>query len=673
VICATVFDHSGIPLVYPDLHVYTGGGTKVSYTNSVMGGYVESVLLSPGTYNVDLTGEGTFISKTGWSLGYQNANAKSLPAFVIRARDRFGSQTIDGEVWLRSGETNDWVGWFLEGNSLTVYATPGTYDIYVQDWKWVDYALLRENRTFGSGGGSFTLNADNMPLDTITFNWDGELYGIYWGYAIIPVFDNYISTLGMLPSGYTIYVSNPEVNYTLGAELRKDSGTGADSWFYSFFDCCDVTGSPGENESFLIGGRLYANVVAVGDPYYPGDTGVLVATVQDDHSNLLGAIDFRDDDGATYASNGTEEDAISEKTHPVQDLDQVRLLPRGNESDLSSTTDGDLNQVAWISILPDYLVEDSLLNPISGSLAYSDFSAPYEFDVPDPANEGTWYGAVTVELGPYHTDASDSVTFDVLARPSPPVADFDGDGDTDISVYRPSNGRWYIQGMGNFKWGMAGDLPIPGDYDGDGTTDIGIFRPSNGKWYLMGSAPASWGTTGDIPLQADYTGDGLTDKAVLRTSTKRWYIQGIGNIKWYFPGDIPVPCDYDGDGSVEVAIFRPSNNKWYVMGESPVVWGQSGDIPVPADYDGDGVCDIAVYRPSSGTWYVKGIGSTAWGQTDDIPVPGDYDGDGDIEYAVLRPSNGKWYIKDLSTVSWYASGDFPLPVRDTNADGDPYQ
>ena len=71
------------------------------------------------------------------------------------------------------------------------------------------------------------------------------------------------------------------------------------------------------------------------------------------------------------------------------------------------------------------------------------------------------------------------------------LADFDGDGNTDVSVYRPSNGRWYIEGIGNFKWGYAGDLPVPGDYDGDGTTDIAIFRPSNGKWYVMGSAPAS--------------------------------------------------------------------------------------------------------------------------------------------------------------------------------------
>jgi len=263
--------------------------------------------------------------------------------------------------------------------------------------------------------------------------------------------------------------------------------------------------------------------------------------------------------------------------------------------------------------------------------------------------------------------------FEGFIEPKIVIADFDGDGDTDVSVFRPSNGRWYIMGQSSVQWALSGDLPVPGDYDGDGTTDIAIFRPSNGKWYLMGSAPASWGTAGDIPLQADYTGDGSADKAVLRTSTKRWYIEGIGNTKWYLTGDIPVPCDYDGDGAADIAIFRPSNNKWYVMGESPVSWALSGDIPVPADYDGDGSCDIAVYRPSNGRWYVQGQSSVQWGLPDDIPVPGDYDGDGATDIAILRSSNGKWYIQGVGNFSWYASGDFPLPVRDTNADGDVYQ
>jgi hypothetical protein len=31
--------------------------------------------------------------------------------------------------------------------------------------------------------------------------------------------------------------------------------------------------------------------------------------------------------------------------------------------------------------------------------------------------------------------------------------DFDGDGSSDASVWRPSNGRWYIRGIGNYEWG----------------------------------------------------------------------------------------------------------------------------------------------------------------------------------------------------------------------------
>ena len=129
----------------------------------------------------------------------------------------------------------------------------------------------------------------------------------------------------------------------------------------------------------------------------------------------------------------------------------------------------------------------------------------------------------------------------------------------------------------------------------------------------------------------------------------------------------------NGDFADEIAVYRPSNGNWYVKGSLPVSWGFSGDIPVPGDYDGNGSCDIAVYRPSNGRWYVQGQGSTSWGLSGDIPVPGDYDGCGDTEIAVLRPSNGKWYIKGMGNFSWYLSGDYPLPVRDTNADGDPYQ
>ena len=55
---------------------------------------------------------------------------------------------------------------------------------------------------------------------------------------------------------------------------------------------------------------------------------------------------------------------------------------------------------------------------------------------------------------------------------------------------------------------MAGDVPVSGDYDGDGKTDIGVWRPSSGIWYILSSADpgtytaTAWGMNGDEAISA---------------------------------------------------------------------------------------------------------------------------------------------------------------------------
>ncbi|MCP4216250.1 MAG: hypothetical protein GY765_16500 [bacterium] len=240
------------------------------------------------------------------------------------------------------------------------------------------------------------------------------------------------------------------------------------------------------------------------------------------------------------------------------------------------------------------------------------------------------------------------------------MGDFDGDGNSDIAIFRASTGRWCVRGSASVGWGTSTDIPVPGDYDGDGDTDIAIYRPSTGRWCVQGSASVAWGTSTDIPVPGDYNGDGTTQIAVYRPSNGRWCIRGQASIAWGVSGDVPVPGDYDGDGDTDIAIYRPSTGRWCVMGSASVGWGTSTDIPVPGDYDGDGDTDIAIYRPSNGRWCVMGNASVAWGTSTDIPVPGDYDGDDDTDIAIFRPSNGRWCVMGSASVAWGISTDVPL-------------
>ena len=282
----------------------------------------------------------------------------------------------------------------------------------------------------------------------------------------------------------------------------------------------------------------------------------------------------------------------------------------------------------------------------------------------------------------------------VITRVNKANFDFDGDGKTDVSVFRPSDGTWYalLSGSGALfgrQFGASGDQPAPADFDADNKTDTAVFRPTDGYWYILRSFDSTFtatqfGANGDYAVPNDFDGDGRADVAVFRPADGGWYqLRSLGNqfFAQQFGNnqDKPAMGDFDGDGIGDLAVFRSDGN-WYILRSSDgafygLNFGFGTDRICPADYDGDGKTDIAVYRgsnnPSEADFYLLrssdgGFQALAFGAVGDVPVAADYDGDGKADFAVFRPTENAWYLlrstAGFTGVVFGLAGDKPVPA-----------
>ncbi|RKX45869.1 MAG: hypothetical protein DRP64_04065 [Verrucomicrobia bacterium] len=226
-----------------------------------------------------------------------------------------------------------------------------------------------------------------------------------------------------------------------------------------------------------------------------------------------------------------------------------------------------------------------------------------------PAASYTWYGGHGVDVGGISKFSAGGSALGGWgsATGTPHLGDTNGDGIQDIILVDNFNwlsftsssagiGGGAANNGGGFGTSTLGDYPLLGDFNGDGATDLGVWRSTSGGTFikptvggLFGSGSAPGGSFGNAswafaaPLVGDINGDGRDDMLLTADVS--------GALFWR-------AAFGQADGSLDLSDQSNQLN-----------WGATSmDIPMLADINGDGMDDVVIRR-SGGTYITSFTGA----------------------------------------------------------------
>ncbi|MEM6533854.1 MAG: hypothetical protein AAF654_14630, partial [Myxococcota bacterium] len=268
------------------------------------------------------------------------------------------------------------------------------------------------------------------------------------------------------------------------------------------------------------------------------------------------------------------------------------------------------------------------------------------------------------------TDRRDQIrqTWNSVSFTMPPKSLFilssknDGRGrllDSDqVGIFDPNTREFFLDTYGDGKWnsrdvvtsfgGRNGDQPVVGDFNGDGRSNLGLFRPNNSSFSLQRDYDTTW-DSGE-----ERYGVFLPDPGPTVGIVGRWHNSPEDRVGLYYP---------DGE---QFALDRNGSMTWSPKADRRLGVAQVSGHPVVGDWDcnrenGDEFAilspdgafhlfaqptSVRPNRDTAGTPIGTIVFLGSQSESEDVPLIGDWNGDGCESAGVYRPSE-KLFVLDF--------------------------